>query len=68
MRKMVRFAHGDKLPIGFHDIPRRADGSPLQTDDDLGGYRSSGCVRQGSADAAYLWDWAPVGTKVVVIY
>ena len=68
MRKMVRFAHGDKLPIGFHDIPRRADGSPLQTDDDLGGYRSSGCVRQGSVDAAYLWDWAPLGTTVVVIY
>ncbi|MCU1487831.1 MAG: Esterase [Actinomycetia bacterium] len=68
MRKMVRFAHGDKLPIGFHDIPRRGDGTPLQTDDDLGGYRSSGCVRQGSADATYLWDWAPIGTKVVVIY
>jgi hypothetical protein len=68
MRKMVRFAHGDTLAIGFHDIPRSADGRPLQTDDDLGGYRSSGCVRQGTNDANALWDWAPIGTTVVVIY
>lgn len=68
MRKMVRFARGSRLPIGFHDIPRDANGRPLQREDDLGGYRSAGCVRQSTADANYLWDWAPVGTKVVVVY
>ena len=68
MAYMVRFARGDKLPIGFHDIPRDANGRPLQREDDLGGYRSAGCVRQGSADAIFLWDWAPIGTTVVVVY
>jgi hypothetical protein len=67
MQWMVRFAHGTSLPIGFHSIPRDADGRPLQTENDLGGYRSAGCIRQADADAAHLWDWAPVGTKVVVI-
>jgi hypothetical protein len=68
MGYMVRFAWGQKLAIGFHDIPRDAQGRPLQTEDDLGGYRSAGCVRQATADAIYLWDWAPVGTTVVVVY
>jgi hypothetical protein len=68
MQNMVRFAHGRNLPIGFHAIPRYPSGQPLQSEDDLGGYRSAGCVRQADADAARLWDWAPVGTKVVVVY
>jgi lipoprotein-anchoring transpeptidase ErfK/SrfK len=70
MRKMVRFSHSatSGIPIGFHDIPRYGDGRPMQAEDDLGGFRSAGCVRQGPADAAFLWDWAPVGTTVVVIY
>jgi hypothetical protein len=67
MRNMVRFAHGDRLPIGFHSIPRDANGNPLQSEDDLGGYRSAGCIRQADSDAAHLWDWAPIGTKVVVL-
>ena len=68
MQNMVRFAHGRDLPIGFHAIPRFPSGRPLQSEDDLGGYRSAGCVRQADADAARLWDWAPIGTKVVVVY
>lgn len=68
MRKMVRFARGERLAIGFHDIPRDAEGRPLQREDDLGGYRSAGCVRQSSADAAVLWDFAHVGTPVIVVY
>jgi hypothetical protein len=67
MQWMVRFARGTNLPIGFHSIPRDAQGRPLQTENDLGGYRSAGCVRQADADAAHLWDWAPIGTKVVVL-
>ncbi len=68
MRNMVRFTRGQNLAIGFHAIPRDADGRPLQTEDDLGGYRSAGCVRQADADSERLWDFAPVGTKVVVVY
>jgi hypothetical protein len=68
MRLMVRFAHGDAAAIGFHDIPLDGNGRPMQTENDLGGYRSAGCVRQSHADAAFLWDWASVGTTVVVTY
>jgi lipoprotein-anchoring transpeptidase ErfK/SrfK len=65
---MVRFARGDRAAIGFHDIPTDAHGRPLQTEHDLGGYRSAGCVRQSNDDARFLWDWAPVGTPVNVVY
>lgn len=68
MDDMVRFAHGEDLPIGFHGIPRDANGNPLQSDSDLGGFRSAGCVRQSVSDASFLFDWAPVGTTVVVTY
>jgi hypothetical protein len=68
MRNMVRFTRGERLAIGFHSIPRDAFGRPLQGEDDLGGYRSAGCVRQADADSERLWDFAPVGTKVVVVY
>ncbi|MEX2658983.1 MAG: L,D-transpeptidase family protein [Acidimicrobiales bacterium] len=68
MRNMVRFARGQNLAIGFHAIPRYRDGRPLQSEDDLGGYRSAGCVRQADTDSERLWDFAPVGTKVVVVY
>ena len=68
MEHMVRFAHGSTLAIGFHGIPKDARGRPLQSDDDLGGYRSAGCVRQSSGDAAFLYEWAPVGTTVVVLW
>ena len=67
MEYMVRFAHGARLPVGFHDIPRDRFGREMQTTDDLGGYRSAGCVRQSDEDAIFLWNWAPVGTTVVVL-
>lgn len=68
MRNMVRFTRGSRLAIGFHAIPRSAGGRPLQREADLGGYRSAGCIRQADRDSERLWDFAPVGTKVVVIY
>ena len=68
MRNMVRFARGSNLAIGFHAIPRYSNGRPLQNENELGAYRSAGCVRQADADSERLWDWAPVGTKVVVVY
>lgn len=67
MRWMVRFAHGQSLAIGFHGIPRYADGRPLQSESELGAYRSAGCVRQADHKAQQLYGWAPVGTTVVVL-
>lgn len=64
---MVRFAHGQSLPIGFHAIPNDAGGAPLQFEEQLGEYRSAGCVRQSLAHAAFLDEWAVEGTPVVVL-
>jgi lipoprotein-anchoring transpeptidase ErfK/SrfK len=66
MKYMVRFAHGENAAIGFHDIPYE-DGAPMQTRADLGTATSSGCVRQWRQDAKALWEFAPEGTKVVVV-
>ena len=62
---MVRFARGRRLSIGFHAIPIGRRG-PIQSEADLGKFRSHGCVRQRQSDAAALWDFAPIGTRVVV--
>lgn len=67
MRYMVRFAHGENLPIGFHAIPNDGSGSPLQSEEALGEYHSAGCVRQSLAHAAALYEWAAEGTVVVVL-
>jgi hypothetical protein len=66
MKYMVRFAHGENAAIGFHDIPYE-DGEPMQTRADLGTATSSGCIRQWRQDAKALWEFAPEGTKVVVV-
>lgn len=66
-RYMVRFTYGpDGGRIGFHEIPNR-NGVPLQTAEQLGLPLSGGCVRQTTADAIIVWNWAPIGTKVVVL-
>ena len=63
---MVRFAKGDRDGnIGFHDIPYQY-GQPVQTVDQLGQALSGGCVRQASEDAIWMWNWAQIGTVVVV--
>ncbi len=67
MEYMVRFAHGTRAAIGFHDIPVDAAGVEVQTQEQLGQPLSAGCVRQWLDDAIALWDFAPVGTKVVVV-
>lgn len=65
---MVRFARASNgLAIGFHAIPVRPDGTPIQTEEQLGQAVGRGCVRQAPADAAFVWDWAPIGTPVVVV-
>ena len=63
---MVRFAKGRNLWIGFHAIPVGAKG-PIQSQRQLGQPLSHGCVRQAPADARALWEFAPVGTPVVVL-
>lgn len=65
MEYMVRFAHGERAAIGFHDIPVD-DGDLVQTRDDLGTPQSHGCIRQWRPDARALWDFAALGTSVVV--
>lgn len=68
MQYFVRFAHGtdNGASIGFHTIPTK-HGKPLQTIAQLGERLSHGCIRQKTADAIAMWDFAAVGTKVVVV-
>lgn len=66
MRYFVRFAHGERASIGFHDIPID-DGEMVQTIDQLGTPLSHGCIRQRRSDARALWRFAPLGTTVVVV-
>ncbi|MCB0908739.1 MAG: L,D-transpeptidase [Nocardioidaceae bacterium] len=65
MSWFVRFAHGPNAAIGFHDIPELG-GAPVQTFAQLGTPLSHGCVRQRERDALAMWDFAQLGTTVVV--
>ncbi|MDX6276214.1 MAG: hypothetical protein QOJ72_342 [Nocardioidaceae bacterium] len=62
----VHFTTGFSAPIGFHAVPRDNSGNLEQTKAQLGTPLSAGCVRQWLPDAIALWNFAPVGTKVVV--
>ena len=53
-------------PIDFHGIPLEPDGTPIEPDSLLGTPESHGCVRLSQVNAKILWDWATVGTVVVV--
>lgn len=66
MNYFVQFTRGKNAVIGFHDIPVSNSGQLLQTAAQLGTPLSSGCIRQNRPDAIKLWNFAPVGTKVVV--
>lgn len=68
MEYMVRFLkHLPARSVGFHTIPVTRSGRPVQTVDELGQFRSAGCVRQRTDKAEQLYDWTPVGTPVVVL-
>jgi len=68
MEYMVRFARTPGLSIGFHAIPTSLrTGAPIQSEAELGTPKSSGCVRQRREDAITMWNWAPLGTTVVVV-
>lgn len=65
---MIRWLQTDIGHIGFHGIPRHVeDGSAYQTEDELGTRLSGGCQRQADPDARFLWEFATVGTAVVVL-
>jgi lipoprotein-anchoring transpeptidase ErfK/SrfK len=67
MQYFVRFTKGPGgAAIGFHTIPTK-HGVPVQSVRQLGTPRSHGCIRQRTEDAIALWDFAPVGTPVVVV-
>lgn len=66
--KMVRWLKTDIGAIGFHSIPLHvSDGSNYQTEAELGTRLSGGCQRQAVRDANFLWDFAQVGTPVIVV-
>lgn len=66
MTHFVVFTYGKTgAGIGFHDIPVK-DGKHIQTQGQLGTPLSHGCIRQKESDAVALWDFAPLGTRVVV--
>jgi lipoprotein-anchoring transpeptidase ErfK/SrfK len=66
MEYFVRFTRGQNAAIGFHSIPTK-DGAPLQTEAQLGTPQSHGCIRQRKSDAQRMWDFADIGTDVVVV-
>jgi len=66
-RFMTRFAIGrNGGNIGFHEIPIR-NSKPMQTVDELGAFKGSGCLRSSTKDALFIYQWATLGTKVVVV-
>jgi lipoprotein-anchoring transpeptidase ErfK/SrfK len=66
-RFMTRFAIGrNGGNVGFHEIPTRY-GKPMQTVEELGTFNGSGCLRSSTQDAIFIYQWAKIGTKVVVV-
>ncbi|MFM2073656.1 MAG: hypothetical protein RLZZ623_3920 [Actinomycetota bacterium] len=65
---MVRWLKTDIGAIGFHGIPIHvADGTAYQTEAELGTRLSGGCQRQANRDADFVWEFAQIGTPVIVI-
>ncbi len=68
LKWMVRYIKTDIGNIGFHQIPTHvSDGSVYQTEAELGQRLSGGCQRQAELDALFVWDFATIGTTVVVL-
>ncbi len=64
---MTRFAFGPAGGnIGFHEIPVKND-KPLQTEEQLGSFQGSGCIRMSADDAKFIFNFGKPGTKVVVL-
>jgi hypothetical protein len=65
--QMIRWLKTERGAIGFHAIPLHVDdNSPYQGSDELGTRLSGGCQRQHNLDAAFMWEFATLGTPVIV--
>lgn len=65
--KMIRWYKTQIGALGFHSIPLSVkDDSPYQTTDELGTRLSGGCQRQHPLDAEFMWQFATIGTPVIV--
>jgi len=54
------------MKIGIHELPYWPDGR-VEGEKDLGHLASGGCIRLGRhGEAKTLYDWAEVGTKVII--
>jgi lipoprotein-anchoring transpeptidase ErfK/SrfK len=62
----VRFTTGHKSAIGFHSVTVNKQGQLVHARADLGIPSTPGCVELWRVDAEVLWNFAPVGTPVVV--
>lgn len=76
MKWSTRFAisPNGKNTISFHEIPTCAwtgghcnKKGLMQTEELLGTFQSGGCIRMASRDAEFLFNFADIGTKVVVL-
>jgi hypothetical protein len=60
----------DPLPSGgvvnIHGIPLDGNMNPIEPDFLLGTPESHGCVRLSQVNAEFVYNWAPIGTPVVV--
>jgi hypothetical protein len=63
----VGFTYGNTTDVGFHGIPLNPNGTPIEPNSQLGTPRSHGCVRESQFAAKVMWDWASMGTPVVVV-
>ena len=67
-RYMIRFTVGRSAAIGFHSVPRTYDGRLVHPLAQLGqAVGEGGCPHLAGPDAHWLYRWAGVGTKVVVL-
>ncbi len=67
-RYMIRFTYGRSAAIGFHSVPRYYDGSLMHPLSKLGlPVGAGGCPHLAGPDARWLYSWAGIGTKVVVV-
>jgi hypothetical protein len=62
----VKFTQGRTAAIGFHAVTKLNNGTLVYAREDLGTPRTPGCVELWRNDARALWEFAPVGTPVVV--
>jgi len=64
---MVRFwKPSNASPVGFHSLVYDSSGNVVDADK-LGQPVSHGCVRMPFEGAEFIYNWAPMGTKVQVI-